>query len=80
VVQQARFADGSRRITAISEVSGMEAEVITMQDIFQFRQEGFDEQGSVLGRFAATGFVPRFYDDLQRRGVPVDLEIFREDR
>ncbi|HTO96356.1 MAG TPA: ATPase, T2SS/T4P/T4SS family [Myxococcales bacterium] len=79
VVQQARFSDGSRRITAISEVSGMEAEVITMQDIFRFRQEGLDEQGGVLGRFTATGFVPRFYDDLQRRGVPVDLEIFREE-
>jgi pilus assembly protein CpaF len=78
VIQQVRFADGSRKITAVSEVSGMESEVITMQDIFQFRQEGFDEQGGVVGRFAATGFVPSFYDDLQRRGIPVDLDIFQE--
>jgi pilus assembly protein CpaF len=78
VIQQVRFADGSRKITAISEVSGMEGEVITMQDIFHFRQEGFDEQGGVVGRFAATGFVPKFYDDLQRRGVPLDMEVFRD--
>ena len=78
VVQQVRFADGSRKITAISEVSGMEGEVITMQDIFHFRQEGFDDQGGVVGHFAPTGFVPQFYDDLQRRGVPLDMDVFRE--
>src|SRR5213082_3949752 len=67
IVQQTRFADGSRKVAAISEVSGMEGEVITMQDIFQFKQEGFDGEGKVVGKFIATGFVPRFYDDLQRR-------------
>ena len=79
VIQQTRFADGSRRVTAISEISGMETEVITMQDIFQFQQEGFDGQGAVVGRFVPTGFVPRFYDDLQRRGIPVDMDLFRQD-
>jgi len=79
VIQQTRFADGSRRVTAISEISGMETEVITMQDIFQFQQEGFDGQGAVVGRFVPTGFVPRFYDDLQRRGIPVDMNLFRQD-
>jgi pilus assembly protein CpaF len=79
ILQQARFADGSRKITAISEVSGMEQDVITMQDIFRFKQEGFDHQGAMVGRFVATGFVPKFYDDLQQRGIPVDLEIFREE-
>jgi len=78
IVQQTRFADGSRRITYISEVSGMEGDIITLQDIFRFKQEGFDGEGRVHGRFVATGFVPRFYDDLQRRGIPVDLDIFRE--
>ena len=78
VIQQTRFADGSRRVTAISEVSGMEMDVITMQDIFQFQQEGFDDQGAVVGRFVPTGFVPRFYDDLQRRGIPVDMDVFGE--
>jgi pilus assembly protein CpaF len=78
VVQQTRYGDGSRRIAAISEISGMEMDVITMQDIFQFKQEGFDSEGRVLGRFIATGFVPKFYDDLQRRGIPVNMDIFRE--
>src|SRR5437763_2278194 len=79
VVQQQRFADGSRKVTAIAEVSGMETDVITMQDIFLFKQEGFHPDGRVAGRFVATGFVPAFYDDLQRRGIPVDMSIFREE-
>jgi pilus assembly protein CpaF len=79
IIQQTRFADGTRRVTAISEISGMEMEVITMQDIFTFKQEGFDGEGKVLGRFVATGFVPKFYDDLQRRGIPVNMDIFREE-
>ena len=79
IIQQTRFADGSRKIIAISEVSGMEMDVITMQDIFTFKQEGFDKDGKVEGRFVATGFVPKFYDDLQRRGIPVNMDIFREE-
>jgi pilus assembly protein CpaF len=79
IVQQTRFADGSRKVIAISEISGMELEVITMQDIFTFKQEGFDADGKVIGHFVATGFVPQFYDDLQRRGIPVNMDIFREE-
>jgi pilus assembly protein CpaF len=79
VVQQTRFADGTRRVSAISEVSGMELDVIALQDIFTFKQDGFDAEGRVQGRFIATGFVPRFYEDLQSRGIPVDMGIFRED-
>jgi len=78
VVHQSRFGDGSRRITHITEITGMESDVITMQDIFTFKQEGFDEQGRVRGRFVPSGFVPRFYEDLQRRGIPVNMNIFRE--
>jgi len=79
ILQQTRFADGSRKVTAVSEVSGMEQDVITLHDVFRFKQEGFDDQGAVVGRFVATGFVPKFYDDLQQRGIPVDMEIFREE-
>jgi pilus assembly protein CpaF len=79
IVQQTRFSDGSRRVTYISEVSGMEVDIVTMQDIFYFKQEGFSEEGKVRGRYVATGFVPRFYDDLQRRGIPVNMGIFREE-
>jgi len=79
IVQQTRFADGTRKVTAISEISGMKMDVITMEDVFTFKQDGFDGDGKVSGKFIATGFVPRFYDDLQRRGVPVNMDIFREE-
>jgi pilus assembly protein CpaF len=78
IVQQSRFSDGSRRITAISEVTGMETEIITLQDIFYFKQEGFDEDGRVKGRFVSSGFIPKFYDDLQKRGLPVNMNIFQD--
>ena len=78
IVQQSRFSDGSRKITHITEVTGMETDIITMQDIFIFKQEGFDEQGHVRGRYVASGFVPSFYEDLQRRGIAVNMNIFRE--
>ncbi|PID38181.1 MAG: pilus assembly protein TadA [Deltaproteobacteria bacterium] len=78
IIHQSRFSDGSRRITHVTEVAGMEGEVITLQDIFTFKQEGFDDQGKILGRYVPSGFVPRFYEDLQRRGIPVNMNIFRE--
>jgi len=78
IVQQTRFADGSRKVTAISEISGMETDVITLQDIFRFEQDGFDAEGRVTGKFLATGFVPHFYDEMQRRGIKVNMDIFQE--
>ncbi|MBU1219998.1 Flp pilus assembly complex ATPase component TadA [Myxococcota bacterium] len=78
IVQQTRYSDGSRKITYITEVTGMEGEIITMQDIFNFRQEGYDAENKVLGKYVATGFMPKFYDDLRRKGIPVDMSIFRE--
>lgn len=76
VVQQSRFSDGSRRVTAISELTGMEGDIIQMQEIFKYQQEGFDENGRVKGRFMATGRVPEFYEELQQRGIAVDMSIF----
>jgi pilus assembly protein CpaF len=78
IVQQQRYADGTRRISAISEVRGLDGEAIEVQDVFQFRQEGFDAEGRVVGRFAPTGVVPAFYAELQQRGVPVNMEVFQE--
>jgi len=78
IIQQTRFSDGSRKVTHISEITGMEGEVITMQDIFLYKQEGFDEENRITGRFVPTGFIPRFYEDLRRRGLEVDMGIFRE--
>jgi pilus assembly protein CpaF len=77
IIQQSRMPDGSRKVTHITEVTGMEGEVIQLQDIFLFKQEGYDEHGKIKGRFAATGNVPELYQNLQKRGIPVDLSIFQ---
>ena len=77
IIQQSRFPDGTRKVTHISEITGMEGEVIQMQDIFLYKQEGYDEHGKVKGRFVATGNIPELYQKLQRRGIPVDLSLFK---
>ncbi|QRK07549.1 Flp pilus assembly complex ATPase component TadA [Archangium violaceum] len=79
IVQQTRFSDGTRKICYITEIAGMEVDIVTLQDIFYYKQEGFTDDGKVRGRFVASGFVPKFYDDLQRKGIPVNMSIFRED-
>ncbi len=77
IVQQSRFPDGSRRVTHITEVTGMEGDIVQLQDIFLFKQEGYDDKGKVKGRYIATGNIPDFYQDLSQRGIPVDLSIFK---
>ena len=79
LVQQTRFSDGTRKICYITEVSGMEVDIVTLQDIFYYKQEGFTAEGKVQGRFVASGFVPKFYDEMNRRGIPVNMKIFREE-
>lgn len=76
IVQLSRFADGSRKITHISEITGLESEVVQMQEIFRFSQHGVDEQGKILGEFVPTGRIPEFYDDLRNQGQQVDMGIF----
>ncbi len=77
IVQQTRLSDGSRKITYITEVTGMEGQVITMQDIFTFKQTGVDDRGKVVGKFISTGFIPRFVEGLQARGIKLPKGIFR---
>ncbi|HKJ75949.1 MAG TPA: ATPase, T2SS/T4P/T4SS family [Gammaproteobacteria bacterium] len=76
IVQQSRFSDGSRRITHVCEVTGVEGNVIQMQDIFLYKQSGLDSEGKVFGAFEATGQIPEFYEDLRNRGIEVDMGIF----
>ncbi len=76
VIQTARLSDGSRKATQITEIVGMEGDRITMQDLFTFNQTGLDSQGHVLGRFAPTGSVPTFADEIKIRGMTCDLNIF----
>jgi len=76
IVQQTRFSCGSRRVTYITEVSGMETGVVQLQDVFVFKEEGYGGDGRVKGRFVSTSYIPDFYQDLIRRGIPVDTSIF----
>lgn len=76
VVQQTRLTCGSRKITYVSEVTGIEDDKIMLQDIFYFKQEGFDASGKTRGQFIATGWIPDFLQDLLNRGIDVDMSIF----
>ena len=78
LVQAARFSDGSRRVTNITEVTGMEGEIVTLQDIFVFEKRGLSPEGRVLGRFAATGIRPKFYEKLLAAGIRLRPDIFDE--
>ena len=69
VIQVARLTDGTRRITSISEITGMEGEMITMQEIFMFERTGIDAMGKVIGRFRSTGIRPRFAERLKQYGM-----------
>jgi pilus assembly protein CpaF len=71
IVQASRMADGSRRITHITELTGAFSEVISMNDIFMFEKKGLDANGKVKGRFFATGVMPRFAEKLSAAGIPL---------
>ena len=76
LVQLSRMRDGSRRVTAISELTGMEGDVVQIQDIMKYHRTGVDEDGRVLGEFRATGIRPRFLSDISTIGLKVDMSIF----
>ena len=79
VIQVARLADGRRKLLSVSEITGMEGEVVTMQEIFRFRQTGVDAEGVVQGRFEATGIRPRFLDQVMAHGITLSADLFRPD-
>ncbi len=77
-VQAARMSDGSRRVTSVTEVTGMEGDIITLQDIFVFEKRGLTPDGAVVGRFAATGIRPKFYEKLLAAGIRLRSDLFEE--
>lgn len=79
IVQQTRYPCGSRKITSICEVNGLENGMIQLSEIFRFNAHGFDEKGSVVGAFQATGIVPDFVEKMQMQGRPVNLDWFQKD-
>lgn len=76
VIHVSRLSDGKRKITSIKEITGMESEIITMQDIFVYEQTGVAEDGKVLGHFKATGIRPRFIERLRVHGVQISDNLF----
>ncbi len=76
IVQVNRLPDGSRKVSSISEITGLEGPVVTMQELFEFTRRGFDENGKVLGEFVSTGIRPKFTDRLYSYGVRLPAEVF----
>ena len=78
IVQVSRLSDGTRKVLTISEVSGMEGDVVTMQDIFTFERHGLSDTGRVIGKFRPTGMRPRFAERLKASGIELSAGIFAE--
>jgi pilus assembly protein CpaF len=76
IVHQNRMRDGTRKVTRVTEVVGMEGDKITLQDLFTFEQKGFGDKGEVLGSHKATGIIPKFMPMLKNAGEAVSLDIF----
>jgi pilus assembly protein CpaF len=80
ILQATRLTDGTRKVVSMQEVTGMEGDIISMQEIFRFEQTGVDAEGKVQGHFCATGVRPRFADRLRMFGAPVPEDTFDPDR
>jgi pilus assembly protein CpaF len=80
IVQIARLSDGTRKVTAITEITGMERDMITMQDLFLFEKTGLDDAGRVRGRFRATGIRPRSSDRIAACGIELPPKMFEHSK
>jgi pilus assembly protein CpaF len=80
IVQVNRERDGSRKVTNISEITKMEGDVITVQDIFVFQNEGWDDNDKIIGSFVPTNNMPTFLEDIKRAKIPLDISIFNNDK
>ncbi|HJV31585.1 MAG TPA: CpaF family protein [Bacillales bacterium] len=78
IIQQSRLKDGTRKITSITEVQGLEGDIIVLQDIFTFRQEAVNADGKVIGRLVPTGVRPKFYERLEVSGIHIPIGVFVE--
>lgn len=76
IIQQSRLDDGSRKCLYITEIGGIQGEVVTLQDIFTFKQEGMSKEGKIVGKFMATGFIPKFIETLEKKGYKVPRGLF----
>ncbi len=79
MVQISRLSDGTRKLVSIAEITGMEGEVVTMQDIFVFRKRGIRENGEVIGEFVPTGIRPKFSERLIVTGIQLPVSMFEKE-
>ena len=79
IVQISRLSDGSRKIVSVSEVQGMQGEVVTQQEVFQFKEKGFDKNRRIIGSFFATGLIPKFIEKFERKGILIPKSLFSND-
>ena len=79
IIQVSRMVDGSRKVMSIQEITGMEGDIITMQEVFSFKQTGMDENGKVTGVFEMSRVLPKFFEKFEALGVPIPEEIFSSD-
>jgi pilus assembly protein CpaF len=79
LIQAARLSDGSRRVTSITEITGMEGSIVSLQEIFAFEKQGLDPDRKVKGRFLATGVRPKFSEKLEAQGIHLPPELFSEE-
>ncbi|RXJ01964.1 CpaF family protein [Anaerobacillus alkaliphilus] len=79
IIQQSRLKDGTRKITNITEVQGLEGDVIVLQDLFAFQQKGVDDQGKIIGKLVPTGVRPKFYSRLENTGLYIPPSVFIEE-
>jgi pilus assembly protein CpaF len=80
VVQVSRLSDGTRKVTSLAELTGMEGDIVTMQDIFLFKKQGIGEKSEVLGEYIPTGIRPKFAEQLLTSGIRLPMEMFESHR
>lgn len=76
IVQISRFSDGSRKVLSITEVVGMQSDTVTLQEVFRFKEEGYDKNRRVIGQFQAMGLIPTFIEKFEQRGITVPRNLF----
>ena len=76
IVQISRLADGSRKVRSVTEVVGMQGDIVTLQEIFRFKEEGFDKNRKIIGQFQAMGRIPTFIEKFEKRGIVIPRNLF----
>ncbi|MCY4512838.1 MAG: ATPase, T2SS/T4P/T4SS family, partial [Bdellovibrionales bacterium] len=76
IIQISRMNDGSRKIKSITEVVGMQGDVVTLQEVFRFKEEGFTKDGKITGQFQASGIIPTFIEKFEQKGIKIPRDLF----